>query len=166
MNLSDKSIQVCEYLKNIQVRFEITTHSPAFTIEECQTINHLINGEICKNLLLKTDSNKFFCLLMIKDTKRFVTKDVSKKIGCSRLSFASGEYMNSLLNTAPGSLSVTSLIFDSDKKVNLVIDSDVIKDDYICCHPSDNTATLKIPTEDILDKFLPSLNITPMIIEI
>lgn len=166
MELSQKAQQVCNYLDKNNIRYDIVTHSPVFTLEECLEVNKIIEGIICKNLLLKTDSGKVFYLLMIKDDKRFVTKDVSKKLGCSRLSFASGEYMEELLNTSPGSLSVTSLIFDKDKKVSLAIDSDVLKEEYICCHPSDNSATLKIRTEDVLNIFLPSLGIEAKIIEI
>lgn len=166
MELSSKASQVCGYLDESGIAYGIVTHSPAFTLEECHKINGMIDGTICKNLLLKTDSGKVTVLLMIKDGKRFVTKDVSKKLGCSRLSFASGEYMESLLNTSPGSLSVTSLIFDKDKKVSLAIDKDVISEEYICCHPSDNAATLKIKTSDVLEKLLPSLGIDATVIEI
>ncbi len=166
MNLSEKAAQVCAYLEENGIDYDIVTHSPAFTLEDCAKINGLIGGRICKNLLLKTDSGKIFYLLMIADDKRFVTKEVSKKLGCSRLSFASGEYMENLLNTSPGSLSVTSLMFDKEKRVSLAIDSDVIKEDFICCHPSDNSATLKIKTEDVLTKLLPSIGIEAKIIEI
>lgn len=166
MNLSEKAAEVCGFLGKNGIEYEIVTHSPVFTLEECQAVNGMLNGVICKNLLLKTDSGKVIYLLMIKDDKRFVTKDVSKKLGCSRLSFASGEYMETLLNTTPGSLSITSLIFDEDKKVSLAIDSDVLKEDYICCHPSDNTATLKMKTEDVLQKLIPALGVEPKIIEI
>lgn len=166
MELSQKAQLVCSYLENHGVKYSIVTHSPVFTLEECLEINKLIDGVICKNLLLKTDSGKVFYLLMIKDDKRFVTKDVSRKLGCSRLSFASGEYMEELLNTTPGSLSITSLIFDKEKKVSLAIDNDVLQEEYICCHPSDNSATLKIRTEDIINIFLPSLGIDAKTIEI
>lgn len=166
MNLSERAFQVCCYLDKIGIEYDLVTHSPAFTLEECAKINELINGRICKNLLLKTDSGKTIYLLMIRDDKRFVTKDVSKKLGCSRLSFASGDYMEAALDTPPGSLSITSLIFDKEKKTALAIDSDVINEEYICCHPSDNSATLKIRTQDILSLLMPALGIEPHIIEI
>lgn len=166
MSLSEKALSVCAYLDEKGIKYDIVTHPPVFTLEECQAVNEIIGGRICKNLLLKTDSGKVFYLLMIRDDKRFVTKDVSKKLGCSRLSFASGEYMEGLLNTSPGSLSITSLIFDGEKKISLAIDGDVLKEEYICCHPSDNSATLKIRTEDVLSVLIPALDIEPKIIEI
>ncbi len=166
MNTSKKAADVCGFLEKIGINYEIVTHPPVCTLEECQAVNGIIGGRICKNLLLRTDSGKVIYLLMIRDDKRFVTKDVSKKLGCSRLSFASGEYMETLLNTSPGSLSITSLIFDSEKKVMLAVDSDVLAEEYICCHPSDNTATLKIKTADVLEKLIPALGTEPKIIEI
>ena len=166
MSLSEKALSVCAFLDKKGIKYDIATHPPVFTLEECQAVNELIGGRICKNLLLKTDSGKVFYLLMIRDDKRFVTKDVSKKLGCSRLSFASGEYMENLLNTVPGSLSITSLMFDTEKKVSLAVDGDVLKEEYVCCHPSDNSATLKIRTGDVLNILIPALGVKPQIIEI
>ncbi len=166
MELSRKAAEVCGFLEKIGISYDIVTHPPVFTLEKCQAVNGMIDGVICKNLLLKTDSGKVIYLLMIRDDKRFVTKDVSKKLGCSRLSFASGEFMETLLNTTPGSLSITSLMFDREKKVMLAVDSDVLAEEFICCHPSDNTATLRMRTEDVLEKLIPALGVEPKIIEI
>ncbi len=166
MNLSSKAAEVCGFLEKNGISYDIVTHPPVSTLEECQAVNGIIGGRICKNLLLRTDSGKVIYLLMIRDDKRFVTKEVSKKLGCSRLSFASGEYMENLLNTTPGSLSITSLIFDREKKVMLAVDRDVLAEEYICCHPSDNTATLKIRTEQVLEKLVSALGIEPKVIEI
>jgi Ala-tRNA(Pro) deacylase len=71
-----------------------------------------------------------------------------------------------MLNTQPGSLSITSLIFDKDKKIMLAVDKEVFEAEFVCCHPCDNTATLKIRTDDIINKLLPELKIKPEIIEI
>lgn len=158
--------KICSYLKNADVDYEIVHHEPAFTIDECRLIEKKIDGKICKNLLLTTTTESVYYLLMMSGEKKFVTKDVSKKLGTSRLSFASAEKMRELINTEPGSLSVTSLVFDSKKAVKLAIDRSVIDEDYICCHPSDNTATLKIKTKDLTEKLLPSLGADPVIIDI
>lgn len=157
---------VCDYLENIGVDFEIIHHAPAFTIEECKAIEERINGRICKNLLLTTTTGSVCYLLMMSGEKKFVTKDVSKKLGCSRLSFATAEKMREFLNTEPGSLSVTSLIFDKDKSVKLAVDGDVFAEEFVCCHPSDNTATLKIKTKDLTEKLLSSIGADPVIINI
>lgn len=157
---------VCRYLDGIGIEYSKTEHPPAFTIAECKEIEKIIGGEICKNLLLTNTPKSVYFLLLMKGDKAFVTKDVSKKLGSSRLSFASGEEMKNLLCTQPGSLSITSLIFDKEKKVKLAVDSDLLKNEYLCCHPSDNSATLKIKTDEIFNKLLTALEIEAQIIDI
>lgn len=165
-SLSTKAAEVCAFLDSMGITYELFCHPPAFTIEECEIIEEKIGSRICKNLFLRTTSGNVRILLMMKGSKKFVTKDVSKKLGTSRLSFASGEEMEEYLNTSPGSLSVTGLIYDKEKLVSLAIDKDVVSDEYICCHPCDNSATLKIKTDDITGKLLPFLGISPVYIEI
>ena len=65
----------------------------------------------------------------------------------------------------PGSVSVLGLLNDKDNRVDLVIDSDVIKADFIRCHPCVNTSTLKIATTDFLNKVIPALNKEAKIID-
>ena len=59
------------------------------------------------------------------------------------------------LDITPGSVSVMGLMNDTEGNVNLVIDGDILRSEYIGCHPCMNTASLKIKTRDILEKFLP-----------
>lgn len=164
--MNDRIKTVCGYLESVSVGYEIFHHEAAFTIGECEKIEQMIDGKICKNLLLTTTNGGVYFLLMLSGEKKFVTKDVSKKLATSRLSFASPDKMRELLSTEPGSLSVTSLMFDADKKVLLAIDSDILKEEYVCCHPCDNTATLKIKTKDLTEKLLPSFGADPVIIDI
>lgn len=158
--------QITAFLFQNGIDFERFDHEAAFTIEECERIKEAKGWVLCKNLLLKTSNGAVHWLLLMKSNKSFVTKDVSKKLGSSRLSFASGEEMQELLNTSPGSLSILSLVFDKEKTVNLAIDSELLEEEYFYCHPCDNTATLKIKTSDIMQKLLPLLNISPKTIEI
>ncbi len=166
ITLSPKASYICEYLNNLGIDFTVATHEAAQTLEKCAEIEKAIGGKICKNLFLQTTTGSARYLLMMSSEKKFVTKNVSKSLGSSRLSFSSGEKMEELLCTTPGSLSITSLIFDKGNEVSLAIDKDVLKEEYICCHPCDCTATLKIKTSDITDILIPSLGITPIIIDI
>ena len=166
MSLSLKTPYICDYLKNLGIEFSLVTHEAAETLEKCAEIEKTIGGKICKNLFLQTTTGSAHYLLMMRSDKKFVTKEVSKSLGSSRLSFANGEKMKEMLGTCPGSLSITSLVFDKEKRVSLAIDRDVIAEDYICCHPCDCTATLKIKTSDVTDILIPSLGVTPIIIDI
>jgi Ala-tRNA(Pro) deacylase len=98
--------------------------------------------------------------------KKFLTKDLSKQVGCSRLSFAESEYMDEFLNITPGSVSIMGLMNDSGKRVRLLMDREVAVAEFFGCHPCINTSSLRIRTEDILDRFLPHIGHEPMIVEL
>ncbi len=158
--------EILEFLDMSEVDYTVVNHSPAFSIEECKKIEKLIDGRICKNLFLRTVNGEKRFLLMIDEDKKFVTGKVSKLLGSSRLCFASGEEMEEILSTKPGSLSFLSLYFDKEKAIRFAVDSDILREEYICCHPCDNTSTLKIRTSDVLNVILPKLGAEPIIIEI
>ena len=91
--------------------------------------------------------------------KPFKTKDLSAQIHSARLSFAKPEYMEKYLDTTPGSVSVLGLMNDSEKKVQLLIDEDVMKEPYFGCI---NTSSLKFTTEDLMQKIIPALEHEPV----
>lgn len=157
---------VINYINSLGISCKIFSHSPAFSMDECEKIALETGTRLCKNLFLKTTSGSNYYLLMMHPDKKFVTSKVSKLLCSSRLSFASGEEMTDMLRTSPGSLSIMSLIFSECPDITLAIDSDVLKDEYICCHPCDNSQTLKIKTCDILNTLIPSFNVEYKIIDI
>ena len=89
--------------------------------------------------------------------KKFKTKDISKQIHSSRLSFASDDKMLEYLDITPGSVSVIGLINDTDCHVQLIVDEDILKEEYIGFHPCINTTSMKIKTKDLFEKVLPSI---------
>ena len=94
---------------------------------------------------------------MMPGTKKFKTKLLSKQIQSSRLSFAPDNFMEEFLDITPGSVSVLGLANDINNNVQLIIDADVLKDEYIGCHPCINTSSLKLKTTDLLEKILPAV---------
>lgn len=48
------------------------------------------------------------------------------------------------------------------KKVQLLIDEDVMKEPYFGCHPCINTSSLKFTTEDLMQKIIPALEHEPV----
>ena len=94
---------------------------------------------------------------MMPGEKKFQTKIVSKQLGVARLSFAPEEYMSELLDITPGSVSVMGLMNDSEHKVQLLMDRDLLKEEYLGCHPCINTSSIKLLTNDLLEKFLPAV---------
>ena len=151
----EKEIRTYDFLDGLGVEYDRVDHGPAMTMEDCKEADEILQATICKNLFLCNRQKTAFYLLMIPDTKVFHTKDLSAQIGSARLSFASPEYMEEFLDITPGSVSVMGLMNDTDKRVNLLIDEDVLKEEYLGCHPCVNTASLQLKTRDVLEKFLP-----------
>lgn len=59
------------------------------------------------------------------------------------------------LHIRPGAVSVMGLLFDTERRVRLLIDRELLSQPYIACHPCENTSSLRIATADILNVFLP-----------
>jgi Ala-tRNA(Pro) deacylase len=155
---TEKEMQSYLFLEENGVEYIRAEHDEASTIELCEEIEKVIDAKICKNLLLTNRQQTVFYLLLIKGDMVFKTKYLSSQINSARLSFANAEQMETLLDVTPGSLTVLSLMKDKEKKVNLLIEENVLKEEFFACHPMVNTATVKFKTEDLINKILPALN--------
>lgn len=165
-NTLQKEIETYNILDKLKIPYMGAEHSEAPTIEALKEVESFLDVKICKNLFLCNTQKTKFYLLIMPGHKKFLTKKLSKQINSSRLSFANGEFMEEYLNISPGSLSIYGLIFDRDKKVNLVIDKDILKEEYLGFHPCVNTSTLKIKTSDIFEKLLQYTGHIPEFVEL
>ena len=163
-NRLNKEIRVYDFLDKLGIQYQRIDHEAAMTMEACEEIDHALgdNTTICKNLFLCNRQETDFYLLLMPGDKPFKTKDLSAQIHSARLSFAKPEYMEKYLDITPGSVSVLGLMNDSEKKVKLLIDEDVMKEPYFGCHPCINTSSLKFTTEDLMQKIIPALEHEPV----
>lgn len=150
----EKEIRVYDLLDQLGIEYLRTDHAPTNTMELCHEIDKILDVQICKNLFLCNRQKTDFYLLMMPGDKTFKTKELSSQIGSARLSFATAEDMEKYLDIQPGSVSVLGLMNDKENKVQLLIDEDILKEEYIGCHPCVNTSSIKIKTMDVLTKFL------------
>lgn len=160
-----KELRTYDLLDALKIDYERIDHEAAFTMEACTEIDKVLApAVICKNLLLCNAQKSSFYLLMLPGSKKFVTKEVSKALGTSRLSFAPPEYMEQYLDITPGSASVLGLMNDTENKVQLVMDEEIYRSEYFGCHPCMNTSSLRLRTRDLLDVFLPAIHHEPIVI--
>ena len=151
----DREIKTYDFLDKLGIEYKRTDHDPATTMEACTRIDEVLGVVMCKNLFLCNRQKTDFYLLVMPADKELHTKDITKQLGCSRLSFAGEEFMQSFLGVTPGSVTVLGLMNDTENKVQLVIDEDVLKNEYFGCHPCINTSSIKFPTADLKEKILP-----------
>ena len=161
-----KEVRVYDLLDRLEIPYQRIDHEAAMTMEACAEIDKVLDATICKNLLLCNRQCTAFYLLLIPGDKVFKTKDLSAQIGSSRLSFASGEYMEQFLDITPGSLSILGLMNDKENQVQLLIDEDVLKGEFIGCHPCINTSSLRLRTEDVVQKLIPAMGHPPRLVQL
>lgn len=156
----EREVRVYDLLDSLGIEYFRTDHEHADTMEACNRIDTVLDVVICKNLFLCNRQKTDFYLLMMPGDKPFKTKELSSQINSARLSFASPDAMLEYLDIKPGAVSVMGLMNDRDNHVKLLVDEDVLKDEYVGCHPCVNTSSLKLKTEDVFGKYLKAVNHT------
>ncbi|WP_270593887.1 prolyl-tRNA synthetase associated domain-containing protein [Faecalibacillus faecis] len=162
----DKEERVYDLLDQLNIDYQRIDHEEANTMKVCLKIEKSLKSTICKNLFLVNSNKSQYYLLMLKENKKFKTKMISKQINSSRLSFGSDEKMLEYLNITPGSVSLLGLMNDHDFKVQLLMDKDLLQDEYLGCHPCINTSSLRIKMKDVFEKIIPSLHHEPIFVEV
>ena len=155
-----------DLLDKLGIQFQRIDHTPADTIEDCVQLEPLLQVKATKNLFLRNRARTAWYLLMMPGDKPFHTRDLIGQMGIQRLSFGEEDMLGSMLNLTPGSVSIMGLMYDTKKQVKLLMDREIVQNDYIRCHPCINTSTLKIKTDDVINKLLPFIGHYPMIVEL
>ena len=127
-------------------------------MEACLEIDSILEACVCKNLFLCNRQHTDFYLLMMPGDKVFKTKELSSQLGCARLSFASSEEMQEYLDITPGSVSILGLMNDTQNKVRLIVDEDILNSTFVGCHPCINTSSLKIYKKDMFGKLIEAMH--------
>lgn len=156
----EKEIRVYDLLDQLHMEYWRTDHPDAHadTMEDCLEIDDVLQATVCKNLFLTNRQHTKYYLLMMPGDKKFKTKELSKQINSARLSFGTSEEMEELIGCHPGSASVMGLMNDPDNRVQLLVDRDVEKGEFIGAHPCINTSSLKLRTSELFNIFLPAVH--------
>ena len=161
-----REVRTYDFLDSLGISYQRTDHEAANNMEACNEIDAILGVVICKNLFLCNRQKTRFYLLMMPGDKKFKTKELSGQIGSSRLSFAEPEDMLKYLDIEPGAVSIMGLMNDHGHDVQLIIDEDVLKDEYIGCHPCVSTSSLKLKTKDVIETYLPATGHSYMVVEL
>ena len=155
----EKEIRTYDLLDSIGIEYERVDHEATETMEACAEVDKILApAVICKNLFLCNTQKTKFYLLMIREDKKFKTKEISHQINSARLSFAPAEYMEEYLDITPGSVSVLGLMNDKENNVTLLVDEDILKEEYFGCHPCINTSSLRLRVADVFGPFLQAVH--------
>ena len=154
----EKECAVYDLLERLDIPFTRADHPAAFTMEECEAVSQALHTPICKNLFLCNRQKTAFYLLLLLASTPFRTKEITAQLGCARLSFAGEEQLASLLHLTPGSATIFGLQYDTENRVQLVVDRDLLDEAYFGCHPCINTSTIRMRTSDVFDRLTHALH--------
>lgn len=160
----EKEQRVYEFLDKLQIDYHRVDHGPVMTIAACGEADQALGLSVCKNLFLCNRQKTDFFLLLLPGSKKFNAKALIGQHSLSKLSFANENYLAEFLDITPGSVSVMGLMNDHNGRVTLLIDKELLQDEYIACHPCINTSTLRFAMKDLLETVLPAIRHSPLFV--
>lgn len=144
-----RKTEVCQYLKEQKIDFEVTEHKAVFNMEELNTVELPYPEWDAKNLFVRDDKKRNYYLITVKGDKRVDLKEFRKQHGLRALSFASAEDLRSIMGLEPGSVTPLGILNDSEHKVHFYLDNE-FAGNKIGVHPNDNTATVWMQANDLM----------------
>lgn len=158
--------RVYSTLAQLQIPYQRVDTDEAITMEDCVEINRKLQMEMVKTLFLCNRQKDDFYLFITKGDKPFRSKDFSTALDIPRVSFAPADLMETMLGTKIGAATVFSCLLDTQNKVRIVFDADVLKSEWYGCSDGTTTGYMKVHTDDIVHKLLSFSNHKPFVIEV
>lgn len=150
-------------LDELGISHKTHDHAPIFTVAEGADIKAKLAGGHTKNLFLKDKSGALFLVCALGDTEIAVNK-LHKELGCKRLSFGKADLLLEKLGVTPGSVTLFSVINDTNREVTLVLDKALFDFALVNFHPLKNDATTAISSADMIT-YAEATQHTPIIID-
>ena len=144
--------EILDYLKEKDVLHEVTEHKAVYNMEEVSQIDIPYPEAEAKNLFVRDDKKRNYYLITVKGNKKVNLKEFRKENNTRALSFASEDELKSIMGVIPGAVTPFGLLNDKELKVKFFIDKEFAKMGHlIAVHPNDNTATVYLKAEDLID---------------
>ena len=144
--------EVYEFLKNRGIWYEITEHKAVFTMEDLRDVDLPYPESNAKNVFVRDSKKRNYYLITLKGEKKINLKEFREKVSSSQLSFASEADLMSILGLSPGSVSPLGILNDKECKVQYFLDKELTENSGIMgMHPNENTASIWLKAEDLLD---------------
>lgn len=143
---------IYRFLEEKNIWHEITEHEAVYNMEELNSVDLPYPDADGKNLFIRDDKKANYYLITVKGDKRVDLKEFRRTYGTRNLSFASADDLMNIMQLIPGAVSPLGILNDVEKKVHFYIDKDFMTDKHLIgIHPNDNTATVWLKVEDLID---------------
>lgn len=143
---------IFRFLENKGIWFEITEHKAVYNMAELSQINTPYPESDAKNLFIRDDKKRNYYLITVKGDKRINLKEFRKVNQTRPLSFASESDLMSIMGLIAGAVTPLGILNDEKIKVKVFLDKDFFETPgLIGVHPNDNTATVWLKAEDLVN---------------
>lgn len=142
--------EIINLLNAMNIEHEVILHEAVFTIDEMLDLNLPKAEFVAKNLFVRDDKKRNYYLFVVQEEKMVNLKQMREKIDSRPLSFASESDLYQYLGLPKGAVTPFGVINDKTHSVKVYVDAD-FKHSLIGVHPNENTATVWLKTEDLID---------------
>ncbi len=154
--------QLFARLDELGIAYTTHHHKPVFTVAEGDAVEAAIPGGHSKNLFLKDKKGQLW-LVVALGRAVIQLNQLHNIIGAARLSFGSPELLWQTLGVRPGSVTPFALINDTEHKVKLVLQQEIMDHAIVNFHPLLNNMTTSLANTDLL-RFFAATGHTPQIV--
>ena len=138
------------YLSEQKIAYEVNEHKAVFTMDELDSVELPYPEWDAKNLFIRDDKKQNYYLITVRGNKRVDLKGFRRQHGLRALSFASAEELFSIMELTPGAVTPLGILNDTECRVHFYLDEEFIGN-KIGVHPNDNTATIWMQADDLMD---------------
>lgn len=143
---------VYDFLNDQEIEYEVTDHKAVYDMAELAGIDLPYPEADAKNLFIRDDKKRQYYLISVQGDKRVDLKAFRDQFNTRRLSFGSDKDLLALMGLTPGAVSPLGLLNDHDLKIAYYLDRQLVADDHLIgVHPNENTATIWLKGQDLVD---------------
>ena len=155
--------ELFDFLDSHEIPHKTYDHAPIFTVEDGAEVKAKMPGGHTKNLFLKDKAGHFFLICAVAQTTIKINK-LHPVLGCKRLSFGKAEPLLELLGMTAGSVTLFSILNDTEHQVTLILDKALLNHDIVNFHPLLNDATTAISCQGMI-RFAKAAGHDPIIVD-
>ncbi|WP_162917317.1 prolyl-tRNA synthetase associated domain-containing protein [Dongia deserti] len=156
--------QLLGRLEALGIAYRNHEHAAVFTVEEAKALRGALHGGHIKNLFLRNKKEEMW-LVVAEEDKRIDLKALGERLGAGKLSFGSADRLMRYLGVLPGAVTPFAIINDTDRKVKVVLDRDLMGFDPVNAHPLVNTMTTALSPRDLV-RFLEAEGHSPTLMDL
>ena len=147
--MSQKRDVVLRTLAEQNIPYQLWEHPAVYTIEEMDALDLPAPEAVVKNLFLRDAKGRRYFLVVLSKEKQADLRALGERLGV-KLSFASPARLAACMGLEKGSVTPFGVLNDQERKVEVLLDQDLRTRPLVAVHPNENTATVALAPEDLL----------------